>query len=73
MCSCMEHLGGPGRRSGGMDVALPRSAGMREKKGHEGFDAFYRDTWYRTYRTLALTLRDYDLASEAVDEGMARA
>jgi hypothetical protein len=56
-----------------MDVALPRSAGMREKKGHEGFDAFYRDTWYRTYRTLALTLRDYDLASEAVDEGMARA
>lgn len=56
-----------------MDFALQRSARMMEKKGHEGFDAFYRDTWDRTYRTLALTIRDHDLAREAVDEGMARA
>lgn len=46
---------------------------MREKVGHPGFDAFYRDTWDRTYRTLAVTIRDHDLAREAVDEGMARA
>lgn len=59
--------------SGDMDVALPRSARMSEKKGHEGFEAFYRDTWDQTYRTLALTIRDHELAREAVDEGMARA
>ncbi|MEX2423606.1 MAG: sigma factor-like helix-turn-helix DNA-binding protein [Acidimicrobiia bacterium] len=46
---------------------------MREKAGHTGFDAFYRETWDRTYRTLAVTIRDHDLAKEAVDEGMARA
>ena len=56
-----------------MDDALPRSARMREKTGYGGFDAFYRDTWDRTYRTLAVTIRDHDLAREAVDEGMARA
>jgi RNA polymerase sigma-70 factor, ECF subfamily len=65
--------GGRGRMSRDMDVAMPRSARMREKKGHEGFETFYRDAWDRTYRTLAVTFRDAELAKEAVDEGMARA
>lgn len=56
-----------------MDDALPRMARMRETARHEGFDAFYRDTWDRTYRTLAVTIRDHELAREAVDEGMVRA
>ena len=56
-----------------MDIAVPRSARMKEKTGYEGFDSFYRDTWDQTYRTLALTIRDHELAREAVDEGMARA
>lgn len=56
-----------------MDVGLPRSARMSAKTGYEEFDAFYQETWDRTYRTLALTIRDHDLAREAVDEAMARA
>ncbi|MEX1005441.1 MAG: sigma factor-like helix-turn-helix DNA-binding protein [Acidimicrobiia bacterium] len=46
---------------------------MRRKAVHTTFDAFYRSTWDRTYRTLAVTIRDHDLAREAVDEAMARA
>ena len=38
-----------------------------------GFDAFYRHERASVYRALALTLRDTDLAAEAVDEGMIRA
>lgn len=37
------------------------------------FTTFYRHAWPRIYRPLAATLRDPDLAQEAVDEGMARA
>jgi RNA polymerase sigma-70 factor (ECF subfamily) len=37
------------------------------------FDAFYRRERATLYRALALTLRDADLAAEAVDEGMVRA
>jgi RNA polymerase sigma-70 factor (ECF subfamily) len=37
------------------------------------FDAFYAAHRDRLYRALALTIRDTDLAREAVDEAMARA
>lgn len=37
------------------------------------FDAFYTSCWDDMYRSLAVTLRDPDLAREAVDEAMARA
>jgi DNA-directed RNA polymerase specialized sigma24 family protein len=56
-----------------MDAAVPRSVRAKEKVGYEGFDTFYRETWDKTYRTLALTIRDHELAREAVDEGFARA
>jgi DNA-directed RNA polymerase specialized sigma24 family protein len=37
------------------------------------FESFYRTAWNRTYRALAVTLDDPDLAREAVDEAMVRA
>lgn len=37
------------------------------------FGVFYRETWERVYRPLAVILRDHDLAREAVDEAMVRA
>jgi RNA polymerase sigma-70 factor (ECF subfamily) len=37
------------------------------------FGVFYRETWNRVYRPLAVTLRDHELAREAVDEAMVRA
>lgn len=37
------------------------------------FEAFYRSAWDRVYRTLAIILRDPDLAAEATDEAMTRA
>lgn len=37
------------------------------------FETFYRSRWDEVYRTLAITLRDSDLAAEAVDEAMVRA
>lgn len=37
------------------------------------FGVFYRDVWNRVYRPLAVTLRDHELAAEAVDEAMVRA
>jgi RNA polymerase sigma-70 factor (ECF subfamily) len=37
------------------------------------FDSFYRATWEDVYRSLAATIRDPDLAAEAVDEAMMRA
>jgi RNA polymerase sigma factor (sigma-70 family) len=37
------------------------------------FAAFYRRSWLEVYRPLVATIRDPDLASEAVDEAMARA
>ncbi|MCO8270360.1 RNA polymerase sigma factor [Actinoplanes sp. TRM 88003] len=39
----------------------------------DGFEAFYRAHVDRVYRALAVTLRQDDLAHEAVDEAMARA
>lgn len=38
-----------------------------------GFDGFYRSTRDRLYRALVVTIRDRELAVEAVDEAMARA
>lgn len=38
-----------------------------------GFDGFYRANRDRLYRALDLTIRDSDLATEAIDEAMARA
>lgn len=37
------------------------------------FAVFYRETWDRVYRPLAVTLRDHELARESVDEAMVRA
>ena len=37
------------------------------------FDGFYRENRDRLYRALVMTVRDRDLAAEAVDEAMARA
>ena len=52
-----------------MDTAVDPPMLLREGN----FEAFYRNRWDEIYRTLAVTLRDPDLASEAVDEAMARA
>lgn len=38
-----------------------------------GFDGFYRTHRDRLYRALVMTIRDADVASEAIDEAMARA
>nr|WP_244876720.1 sigma factor-like helix-turn-helix DNA-binding protein [Actinoplanes consettensis] len=40
---------------------------------HDNFEAFYRANVDRVHRALAVTLRNDDLAREAVDEAMARA
>lgn len=40
---------------------------------HREFDLFYGSCWHEVYRPLAVTLRDPDLAADAVDEAMARA
>ncbi|NOY55661.1 MAG: sigma-70 family RNA polymerase sigma factor [Actinobacteria bacterium] len=37
------------------------------------FGTFYRVTWERVYRPLAVTLGDHELARESVDEAMVRA
>lgn len=37
------------------------------------FGVFYREVWNRVYGPLAVTLRDHELAAEAVDEAMVRA
>lgn len=52
-------------------VAAVGSYKVRTK--HQDFDAFYRSSWGDVYRPLAVTLRDPDLASEAVEEAMTRA
>lgn len=38
-----------------------------------GFEAFHSDGWPEVYRTVAVVIRDRDLAREAVDEAMLRA
>lgn len=53
-----------------MDTALDRAG---QQLIEVEFEAFYRNRWDEIYRTLAVTLRDPDLASEAVDEAMTRA
>ena len=40
---------------------------------HRDFDAFYGSNWADVYRPLAVTLRNPDLAADAVEEAMARA
>ncbi|MFP3913773.1 MAG: RNA polymerase sigma factor [Actinomycetota bacterium] len=49
-------------------VELPAVMGRQRD-----FESFYRSQWESVYRPLAVTLRDADLAREAVDEGMIRA
>ncbi len=39
---------------------------------HSDFGAFYRETWDRVYRPLAVIVRDHELAAESVDEAMVR-
>lgn len=59
-------------RPWGMDD-LAKSAPQHVRVRHLEFDDFYRSSWDDVYRPLAVTLRDPDLAAEAVEEGMARA
>lgn len=40
---------------------------------HREFDEFYRSSWDDVYRPLVVTLRDPELACEAVEEAMTRA
>ena len=63
-----------------MDLAvtdIEPSAGTRAKRtdaaARTGFEHFYRANRVDVGRALALTLRDAELASDAVDEAMARA
>lgn len=42
-------------------------------RSHSDFEIFYTDRWNEVYRTLAVTLRNSDLAREATDEAMVRA
>lgn len=41
--------------------------------GRLSFDEFYRRYWGEVYRTLAVVIRNLDVAREATDEAMARA
>jgi DNA-directed RNA polymerase specialized sigma24 family protein len=50
----------------------PLDASVAAVRVPEDFDAFYGDARGRLYRALVLSLRDRDLATEAVDVGMAR-
>ena len=54
-------------------VGAPTMQRTAEVSRTAEFDAFYRRERPTLYRALALTLRDADLAAEAVDEGMVRA
>lgn len=55
-------VGGVEKRRASADIALPRA-----------FEDFYRSDRDRIVRAVALAVGDADLASEAVDEAMARA
>jgi RNA polymerase sigma-70 factor (ECF subfamily) len=46
---------------------------VNEQAPVPSFDSFYRDQYIRSYRSLALALRNPDLAREATDEAMTRA
>jgi hypothetical protein len=54
-----------------MDAAVPK-AWSRPKASSE-FETFYREHRDELYRTLAVILRNADLAQEAIDEAMIRA
>lgn len=71
MCSCVSEVSSPGRSSE-RDVVTtePLVEGMPTVGGFEGFHRTHRD---RLYRALVMTIRNPDVASEAVDEAMARA
>lgn len=55
-----------------MDATLKRSH-RQKAQPYDDFDRFYQECWEPTYRTLAVTIRNADLAREAVDEAMVRA
>lgn len=50
-------------------AAVSQHVRVRDRR----FDAFYASCWDDVYRPLAVTLRDPDLAAEAVEEAMTRA
>ena len=54
-----------------MDAAVSRFQPIGRSRSD--FEAFYADRSDEVYRTLAVTLRDWDLAREATDEAMVRA
>lgn len=54
-----------------MDAAVSRLQPIGRSRSD--FEAFYADRSDEVYRTLAVTLRDSDLAREATDEAMVRA
>lgn len=54
-------------------TAAEREESLVEDLRYNDFDAFYAACWDDVYRPLAVTLRDSELAREAVDEAMARA
>lgn len=57
-----------------MSHAVPQNATVESESPHpRDFEAFYRTHDNEVYRTLAVVLRDSDLAREATDEAMARA
>jgi RNA polymerase sigma-70 factor (sigma-E family) len=54
-------------------VTAAEEANVAGRRAHSEFEDFYRAHAEDVYRTLAVLLRDHDLAREAVDEAMARA
>lgn len=52
---------------------MTAAARQQVRVGDRQFDAFYASCWDDVYRPLAVTLRDPDLAAEAVEEAMTRA
>lgn len=56
-----------------MDETVTGSTVTPIELRHQEFDSFYRICWNEVYRPLAVTLRDPELAREAVDEAMIRA
>jgi RNA polymerase sigma-70 factor (ECF subfamily) len=50
-------------------AAVSQHVQVKDRK----FDAFYASSWDDVYRPLAVTLRDPELAAEAVEEAMTRA
>lgn len=57
------------------DLVMDRSVSHSQSivRARSDFETFYSDRSDEVYRTLAVTLRDYELAREATDEAMVRA